>query len=102
MAKQTIQALRWEVVKGGDEYRLRVKGAVQKRLGFQLERPVAEGFQYRKDATLAASAPELALALRTLLDDYVALHESGDAGNVLPEDAAVRVAAEALLKRVGK
>ena len=92
----------WEAVNEGDgEYRVRVKGSVRKHPGFQQERTVAEGFQYFKDAKLAASAPDLALALRALLDDYVALHDSGDAGCVLPEDAVQRMAAEALLKRVG-
>lgn len=52
------------------------------------------------EAVLAASAPDLALALRALLDDYVGLHDSGDAGCVLSEDSPVRLAAEALLKRV--
>lgn len=91
----------WEAVNEGDgEFRVRVKGSVKKHPGFQQERTVAEGFHCRKDAVLAASAPELALVLRALLDDYVALHESGDAGCVLPEDAVPRMAAEALLKRV--
>lgn len=91
----------WEAVNEGDgEFRVRVKGSVKKHPGFQRERTVAEGFHCRKDAVLAASAPDLALALRALLDDYVALHDSGDAGCVLSEDAPVRRAAEALLKRV--
>lgn len=91
----------WEAVNDGDGYfRIRVKGSVRKKLGFQLERPVAEGFTCRKDAVLAASAPELAAVLRALLDNYVALHASGDAGCVLPEDDVQRMAAEALLKRV--
>ena len=91
----------WEAVNEGDgEFRVRVKGSVKKVPGFQQERTVAGGFDNRKDAVLAACAPALALSLRALLDDYVALHDSGDAGRPLPEDAPVRLAAEALLKRV--
>lgn len=99
--KPSSVTLPWEVVRDGEgDFRIRVKGSVRRRLGFQLERPVAEGFHCRKDAVLAASAPDLALALRALLDDYVALHDSGDAGCVLSEDDPVRLAAESLLKRV--
>jgi hypothetical protein len=45
-------------------------------------------------------AGELYRALKALLDNYVALHDSGDAGTPLPEDAPVRMRAEELLKRV--
>lgn len=44
---------------------------------------------------------ELAQALRALLDDYQALQDSGDAGNVLPDGSIIRVQAISALDRVG-
>lgn len=101
MAKPTQTPGPWAAVSDGDgDYRVRAKNSVRMGDGFQVERTVAEAFRFRKDAVLAASAPDLALTLRALLDGYVSLHNSGDAGCVLSEDDPVRLAAESLLKRV--
>lgn len=49
----------WEVKKDDDQFRIRQKGTVRRIAGGTLERPVAEGFNYKLDAQLAATAPDL-------------------------------------------
>lgn len=49
----------WEIKKDGEQFRIRQKGTVRRIAGGTVERPVGEGFNYKLDAVLAASAPEL-------------------------------------------
>lgn len=101
MAAQYATPGPWQVVKDDDQWRLRQKGAVRRIPGGTVERPVAEGFNYRLDAVLAGSAPELRDALKDLLSDYLELDDSGDAGNLRIRESAVGVKAINLLERLG-
>lgn len=58
----------WEIKKDDDQWRIRQKGTVKRGPGYTLERPVGEGFNYKLDAQLAASAPDLLEALEAALD----------------------------------
>lgn len=79
--------------------------------GYEQDAEVAEkkAKTHLSRATLAAVQAEravpfvhdLALALRALLDDYQALHDSGDAGTPLPNGSPVRVRAISALDKVG-
>lgn len=52
------------------------------------------------DARLIAAAPDLYEALRSLLDSYLALVNSGDCGNWNPESEREVIAARAALAKV--
>lgn len=88
----------WEVKKDGEEFRLRQKGTVKRIAGGTIERPVAEGFKYKLDACLAASAPELLRDLEeaaATLRRYEALHR---AKNTEESTAKAEVNAEIALR----
>lgn len=69
MAAQYATPGPWEVKKDDDQFRIRQKGTVKRIAGGTIERPVGEGFNYKLDAQLAATAPDL-------LDDLILAAET--------------------------
>lgn len=79
MSAQYATSGPWEVKKDDDQWRIRQKGTVRRVAGGTIERPVGEGFNYKLDAQLAASAPDLRDDLREaakLLRHYEQLHRA--------------------------
>jgi len=77
MAAQYATPGPWEVKKDDEQFRIRQKGTVKRIAGGTIERPVAEGFNYKLDAVLAASAPDLLNDLEVAAETlrrYEALH----------------------------
>lgn len=83
MAAQYATPGPWEVKKDDDQFRIRQKGTVRRIAGGTLERAVGEGFNFKLDAVLAASAPDLLddldVAAETLRH-YEALHRAKNTG----------------------